>query len=107
VLGFEEQSIFADVRLLGNLTHRLDALGILSLPLVACALWVGAPQSRRCWAFLLASSPYILGMVFIATTWEIRLWVPLWLGILALAGRDPAAVATSDDGGLLGGRSSR
>ena len=47
-------------------------------------------NAKKCRLFLLMSAPYVLGIVFVASTWEIRLWTPVWLALIVLgADADP------------------
>jgi hypothetical protein len=59
------------------------------MPIVSYLLCAGSRNLKRCLFFLAASSPYILAMPIIALGWEMRLWVPVWLGLICLAGSLP------------------
>ncbi|MBD3370382.1 hypothetical protein GF402_08480 [Candidatus Fermentibacteria bacterium] len=83
VLGFNA-AFWQNVRLLDNLLSLRCLLGFLALGIVAYPLAVISASRRKCLVFMLASSPYWLAMLFIAVTWELRLWVPVWLGLLVL-----------------------
>lgn len=82
--GFDDHTLYQSVQLESNLRHPLGLAGILALPVVAYSLCAETRNLKRCLIFTLASSPYFLGMIAIASTWEIRLWVPVWLGLLIL-----------------------
>lgn len=85
-LGFDG-ALWENVRLLDNLSSLRCLLGFSALGIVAYPLAVMSGNRRKCLVFIIASSPYWLAMLFIAVTWELRLWVPIWLGLLAFWGR--------------------
>lgn len=93
--GFDH-AMWQMVRWRLNLTDPKSLCGLLALPVVCWAIMAGAAH-RRCWVFLGACLPYVAAMTLVANTWEIRLWVPVWLGLLLLAhldtGRETAATA--------------
>jgi hypothetical protein len=80
-----ETPFYKGVLLMINFTDLWSISGTLLLPVVSFLLCAGSQYKKRCIAFLLASSPYVLAMLIIARTWEIRLWVPIWLGLLILS----------------------
>lgn len=57
----------------------LAFVGIAFLAGIVLLLFSSRPNVTGMWVFLLASLPYLGAMPFIATTWEIRLWVPVIL----------------------------
>ena len=81
VFGFD-----ADLRVL--LAHNLTTgRGLAGIAFVAsfAGLALASPQQRRdCAWFLAATSPYVVSTVVLATTWEIRLWMPVILCLLVL-----------------------
>jgi len=89
VLGFGDHPLYEEVRLARNFRGLWNLSGILLLFVVSFLLGTGSRNKKRCLAFFLASSPYILGMLAIARPWEVRLWVPIWLGLLILTGDIP------------------
>jgi len=68
-----------------NLFDQKSLCGILLFPVMCWMIMAGVSSVRRCWVFLVACLPYVIAMTIIANTWEIRLWVPVWLGLLVLA----------------------
>jgi hypothetical protein len=80
-IGFDE-AIFADMRLIANLSSFYSLLGIMAMPIVSYLIVTLSSNKRKCMLFLLASSPYWLSTMIIARSWEIRLWVPVWLGLI-------------------------
>ena len=83
-LGSGDHPLYEDVRLVHNFRDLWGVSGILLLPVVSYLLCTGSRNKKRCITFLLASSPYVLGMLIVGRTWEARLWVPIWLGLLIL-----------------------
>jgi hypothetical protein len=88
-----EHAVWQVVRWRLNLQDGLCILGFLLLPALSWLILSGVAQLGRCRVFLAASIPYVLAMATIANTWETRLWVPVWLGLLVLAHLDTRAVA--------------
>jgi hypothetical protein len=86
VLLGSDQAIWQELTLRANLTHFMPLTGIAAMPVVAYLLCAGSKRIRQCFIFLAASLPYLLAMVMVGHTWEIRLWVPVWLGLICLAG---------------------
>ena len=92
LLGFDS-ALWQNVRLLENVSSPRSIAGFLALPVVAYPLaWVSGSR-RKSLVFLVSCLPYWLAMLAIAETWEIRLWVPVWLGLLSLT---PAGGQTSE-----------
>jgi hypothetical protein len=83
VLGFET-AFCENVRLVDNLFSLRCLLGFLALGIFAYPLATASGSRRKAIVFLAASSPYWIGMLFIAVTWETRLWVPVWLGLMSI-----------------------
>lgn len=89
-LGFGPGArFFADVQLKDNLSEPFRLAGILLLLGLSYALAHGVAARRRCLTFLAASTPYAALMILVARTWEVRLWVPIWLPLLLLAEQGP------------------
>jgi len=81
-----ENALWQRAMLHANLATPSNMAGLLALPVVAYLVCGGSRALRPCLVFLACSSPYIVAMLAIANTWEIRLWVPVWLGLISLAG---------------------
>jgi len=80
-LGFD-RAIWENVHLIYNLTQLRSWIGIMALLIVSYLITASSPDKKKSLIFLVTSSPYWLGMLFIADVWEIRLWVPIWLSLL-------------------------
>ena len=80
-----EHALFRRTELLANLGSFTNVVGLVAMPVVAYLVCAGSGQLRRCLVFLACSAPYLVAMLAVATTWEIRLWVPVWLGLISLA----------------------
>ena len=87
-LGFDK-ALWQNINLGHNLTDGRALAGIAALPIVSYLLCVGKKNWERCVIFLVASSPYFLGSIVVARGWEMRLWVPIWLGLICLARAGP------------------
>jgi hypothetical protein len=79
------EAVWQEVKLRANLTAFKTWAGIMVMPVVSYMLCAGSRKLKQCLIFLAASLPYLLSMVVIANTWEIRIWVPIWLGLICLA----------------------
>lgn len=87
-LGFD-RAIWENVHLVYNLTLFRSWIGIIAMLIVSYLITAISPDKKKCLTFLAASSPYWLGMLVIADVWEIRLWVPVWLGLLCITRENP------------------
>lgn len=68
-----------------NMQNVFSIAGMLLMIVITYLLCEGSPNRRSCLLFLAASSPYIVGMLIVGVTWEIRLWIPIWLPLMVLA----------------------
>lgn len=88
--GVAEQAVWRQ-----NLTTRNGWVG-LAFWVTSSAIVLGAARTgcnRRAVAtFAACSLPYILMSFYAGVAWELRLWVPVLLGGLCLAGLDPQAI---------------
>jgi hypothetical protein len=82
-------AIWQDLLWRENFTNLYSLTGVLALPVVSYLICAGSPNLKPCLLFLAASSPYLVAMLIIGDCWEIRLWVPVWLGLICLAGNSP------------------
>lgn len=79
-----DRGVYQSVQLARNLQAHSVA-GFCLLLLISYAIGAGSRNETACRRFMLACSPYVAAMVVIARPWEIRLWTPIWLGLLVLA----------------------
>ena len=84
LLGFDS-ALWQNVRFLENISSTRSIAGFLALPVVAYPLTAVSGSRRKSLVFLAACLPYWLAMLVVAETWETRLWVPVWLGLLSMA----------------------
>jgi len=84
LLGFDS-AVWQNVRFLENISSTRSIAGFLAMPVVAYPLAAISGRRRKSLVFLLACLPYWLAMLVVAETWETRLWVPVWLGLLSMA----------------------
>ena len=99
--GISTRAVWYDVTLWSNLRDPFHLVGIAAMPIVSYLLCAGSRNLKRCLFFLAASSPYILAMPIIALGWEMRLWVPVWLGLICLAGSLPGDRSGTASGASL------
>jgi len=83
--GLSNRAVWHNVTLPLNLVDPFNWVGLAAMPVVSYLLCARSRHVKRCLLFLAASSPYIVIMPIIATGWEMRLWVPVWLGLICLA----------------------
>lgn len=81
-------------RLVENLTGLLPLAGLALLVVVSGALVSVALDRRRSLRFLGLALPYLLAVLLVGEAWEVRLWVPVWLGLVLLAA--PSQTPCSD-----------
>ena len=79
-----ENAIFQQIRLLRNLTNPSALASIVLFIFITYILINRTDNPSHCLLFLLLSVPYILMIITVANPWEIRLWTPIWLGLLIL-----------------------
>lgn len=91
-----EHAVCQMVRWRLNVMDQKSLFGLLLLPALCGLIMAGVARPMRCWVFLAACAPYALAMLTIANTWEVRLWVPVWLGLLVLAHVDTSEAGTED-----------
>jgi hypothetical protein len=84
-LGLSNRAVWHNVTLRLNLADPFNWVGFAAMPVVSYLLCAGSRHLKRCLLFLAASSPYVVVMPIIAVGWEMRLWVPIWLGLICLA----------------------
>jgi hypothetical protein len=101
ILGQNNREVWECVTLGLNLRDPFSWIGIAAMPIVSYLLCAGSRNLKRCLFFLAASSPYILIMPVIALGWEMRLWVPVWLGLICLAGSLPGGSSGTAGGANL------
>jgi hypothetical protein len=89
-LGLDNRAVWHSGTLSTNMTNPFNLIGLAALPIVSYLLCAGSRNLKKCLLFLAASSPYIISVPLIATAWEIRLWVPVWLGLICLASSVPS-----------------
>jgi hypothetical protein len=87
-LGFDH-AVWQNLDLSRNLTSFHSLAGIAALPVVSYALCRGSRHLKSCLLFLAACSPYLVAMLVVASPWEMRLWVPVWLGLICLTNGVP------------------
>ena len=85
--GFDHGA-YQDLRLSANLA-MLPLLGVATLAAFLVLLVMSAPGDPRLGWFTLAASPYLVAMLVVANTWEVRLWTPVVLVLLVLRALDP------------------
>ena len=101
-LGFDNGAEWDSVTLRLNLTNPFNLAGLAALPIVSYLLCAGSRNLKRCLLFLAASSPYLVAVPIVATGWEMRLWVPVWLGLICLAGDIPGNDSQTTSGSAIG-----
>lgn len=62
----------------------LSLLGLIFLLAFLFLFLADARNRKPCALFILASLPYLVPMLFVAYLWEIRLWVPVILGLMLI-----------------------
>jgi hypothetical protein len=79
-----------------NLSGLLPLAGIALLIIISSVLISLAEDRRRSLVFVAACAPYLAAVLMVGAAWEIRLWVPVWLGLgtLAVTPRESATLVT-------------
>lgn len=75
--------VFQSIEFAHNL-QGCNLAGDLALPIVAFLICSGSTNLTRCLIYILAGAPYVVAIMLVGITWEMRLWVPVWLGLLCL-----------------------
>ena len=84
IFGGGNEAIFEQFRLLRNLTNPSSLASIILLFVLSYTLISRTANIVYGLLFLLLSIPYILMIIAIANPWEVRLWTPIWLGLLII-----------------------
>ncbi len=83
VYGFDH-AVVQDIRLVSNLTWPRALIGIIALLTVSFIAVSEAANKKDALVFLAAALPYILFTLAAAYLWELRLWIPVWIGLFSL-----------------------
>jgi len=80
VLG-TENALVQHVHIESNLTWPRSLMGLLALLTISYISVSGCQKKTASVFFLFAALPYIIITLIAADVWEIRLWIPVWMGL--------------------------
>ena len=72
------------VHIESNLTWPRSLMGLLALLTISVISVSGCQKKTTSVVFLFAALPYILITLIAADVWEIRLWIPVWIGLYSV-----------------------
>lgn len=67
-----------------NLTMPFNVMGLIFMAAVLTVLLTDELARQECLIFTLGALPYLVAVTIVGITWEIRLWVPVILCLIAL-----------------------